>query len=109
MEPLPFDPVELVAIDDTQNVRRRWRIAAYRDLFGRVMIETDWGRIGTGGQALIRSFADEGEAQRYVRGLLMRRGTASRRIGVAYEPRYSQESCGWQRPFTRIKAMRTDL
>lgn len=84
MDTLPFTPLDLVAIDTARNIRRRWRVAAYRDLFGRVMIETGWGRIGGQGRALVRSFADEGEALRYVRALLARRGSATRRIGISY-------------------------
>lgn len=86
MDTLPFTPVELVAIDAARNIRRRWRVAAYRDLFGRVMIETGWGRIGGQGRSLVRSFADDGDALRYVRALLARRGTATRRIGTGYRP-----------------------
>lgn len=86
MDELPFTPIDLVAIDDARNVRRRWQVAAYRDLFGQVMIETRWGRIGTQARALVRSFADEAAARTYVRGLLARRGRAVRRIGVAYRP-----------------------
>lgn len=86
MDTLPFTPVELVAIDAARNVRRRWRIAAYRDLFGQVMVETGWGRIDGKGRALVRSFADDDAALRYVRGLLARRAGAMRRIGVAYRP-----------------------
>ena len=86
MDTLPFLPVELVAIDAARNIRRCWRVAAYRDLFGQVMIETGWGRIGGKGRALVRSFADEDAALRYVRELLARRGRAPQRIGVAYRP-----------------------
>ena len=86
MDELPFTPIDLVAIDAGRNVRRRWRVAAYRDLFGQVMIETRWGRIGTQGRELVRSFADEAAACAYVRGLLARRGRAVRRIGVGYQP-----------------------
>lgn len=86
MDDLPFTPVELVAIDARRNVRRRWRIAASRDLFGQVMIETGWGRIGARGRTLVRSFGAEAEALRYVRALLARRGTAMHRIGVGYRP-----------------------
>ncbi|WP_294211120.1 WGR domain-containing protein [uncultured Sphingomonas sp.] len=86
MDELPFTPIDLVAIDAARNVRRRWRVAAYRDLFGQVMIETRWGRIGTQGRELVRSFADEAAARAYVRGLLARRERAVRRIGVAYRP-----------------------
>jgi predicted DNA-binding WGR domain protein len=84
MDDLPFTPVELVAIDAGRNVRRRWRVAASRDLFGRVLIETDWGRIGARGRWIMRSFDSDAEAAHYVRTLLARRAGAVRRIGVGY-------------------------
>lgn len=86
MDKLPFTPIDLAAIDAARNVRRRWRVAAYRDLFGQVMIETRWGRIGARGRELVRSFADEGAARAYVRGLLARRGRAVRRIRIVCRP-----------------------
>lgn len=84
MDDLPFTPIELVAVDAGRNIRRRWSVAAYRDLFGAVIVETGWGRVGGQGRCLVRSFVDEGEAARYVRALLARRRRAPRRIGVAY-------------------------
>ena len=84
MEPLPFWPIELAAIDATRNVRRRWSIVAHRDLFDHVIVETRWGRIGGKGRSLIRSFHHDDAAMRYVRALLRRRQSAARRIGVAY-------------------------
>lgn len=84
MNKLPFRPIELTAVDAARNIRRRWSVTAYRDLFGAVMIETRWGRLGRNGRTLVRSFAEEGQAARYVRALLLRRATAERRIGVAY-------------------------
>ncbi|MFV0624683.1 WGR domain-containing protein [Sphingomonas sp. ac-8] len=86
MDVLPFEPVELVAVDPARNLHRRWRVAASRDLFGMLLIETDWGRTGTVGQRRTRSFAEEAQALRYVRTLLARRGRARQRIGVAYVP-----------------------
>lgn len=87
MDALPFLPVELVAVDEPRGIRRRWRVAASRDLFGHVVVETRWGRIGAGGRVLVRSFADDAAAARYVRTLLSRRRSAPRRIGVAYRSR----------------------
>lgn len=81
---LPLTPIELTAIDAARNIRRRWRVTAYRDLFGTLLVETQWGRIGAGGQRLVRAFADEAAALAHVRALLARRGNAVRRIGVAY-------------------------
>jgi predicted DNA-binding WGR domain protein len=87
MDSLPFDPIELAAVDPMRNIHRRWSIAAIRDLFGRIVVETRWGRLGTPGRQMARSFADEAEAQRYVAALLRLRGTATGRIGVSYRPR----------------------
>lgn len=87
METLPFEPLELVAINPARNIRRRWQVVAAHDLFGQLMVETQWGRIGRCGQQRVQSFADEGEALRYVRTLLARRATADRRLGVRYMQR----------------------
>ena len=42
MDALPFEPVELHAIDAARNIRRRWSVIARNDLFGHVMVETSW-------------------------------------------------------------------
>ncbi|MEH3121843.1 MAG: WGR domain-containing protein [Sphingomonas phyllosphaerae] len=81
---LPYAPIELVARNPARGVHRRWRLHAARDLFGRVTVETAWGRIGAPGRTLVRSFAGEEEALRYVRGLLRRRAGAPRRLGTGY-------------------------
>ncbi|MDJ0276758.1 WGR domain-containing protein [Sphingomonas sp. 2R-10] len=81
---LPFTPIELVARNPARRIHRRWRVAAMRDLFGTLLIETQWGRIGSSGQRLVRAFADEAAAHAYVRALLRRRAGAVRRIAVAY-------------------------
>jgi predicted DNA-binding WGR domain protein len=84
MDALPFRPIELVAVEPSRNIRRRWRVVAVRDLFGDIIIETSWGRMGARGQMLARTFTQEREALRYVRALLARRRSASRRLGTAY-------------------------
>jgi predicted DNA-binding WGR domain protein len=81
---LPYAAIELVARNPARGVYRRWRLQAARDLFGRVTVETAWGRIGAPGRTLVRSFAAEDEALRYVSALLRRRAGAPRRIGVGY-------------------------
>lgn len=81
---LPYAAIELVARNPARNIHRRWRLHAARDLFGRVTVETAWGRIGAPGRTLTRSFAAEDEALRYVRALLRRRAGAPRRLGTAY-------------------------
>lgn len=91
MDALPFEPLALVAIDPARNIRRCWQVTAHRDLFGQILIETHWGRIGAKGQGKVRSFRDPASAQAYVRALLVRRAGACRRIGVAYVPRSNSD------------------
>lgn len=79
-----METIHLVAIDSARNIRRRWSVSVIRDLFGQVMVETCWGRIGARGRSLTRSFADETQATRHIAALLARRASAVRRIGVAY-------------------------
>lgn len=81
--PLP-DPIELVALDPEHNVRRRYIIVASVDLFGAIVVETHWGRIGSRGQAKRISFDDREAADRHIAATLRCRDTAKRRIGVAY-------------------------
>ena len=80
------DPIELVALDPARNIRRRYSITASFDLFGMIVVETHWGRIGAGGQAQRYAFADRDAAERHIAATLRRRGTAETRIGVAYVP-----------------------
>ena len=83
----PFLPwsVELVALDPARNIRRRYSITASLDLFGMIVVETRWGRIGAHGQAQRHAFADRAAADRHIAATLRRRGTAETRIGVPYE------------------------
>lgn len=80
------DPIELVALDPSRNIRRRYSISASLDLFGMIIVETCWGRIGACGQAQRHAFADRAAAERHIATTLRRRGTAEDRIGVAYRP-----------------------
>lgn len=81
---LPYTAIELVARNPARGVFRRWRMQAARDLFGRVTVQTAWGRVGAPGRTLTRSFAAEDEALRYVHALLRRRAGAPRRLGTGY-------------------------
>jgi predicted DNA-binding WGR domain protein len=82
--PLLPDPIELVALDTDRNIRRRYSIAASIDLFGMIVVETRWGRIGTRGRAMSLVFEDQEAADSYIAATLRRRDGAKKRIGVAY-------------------------
>ena len=83
---LPLDDVEieLIASNPARNIHRRYGISASVDLFGAVIVETRWGRVGAAGQRKARSFPHRLEADRYVRAILARRNTAESRLGAAY-------------------------
>ena len=67
------------------NRLRSWRLAADQDLFGRWQAVVTFGRIGRRGQARRHAFKDEAGLSRFVRRALLRRRSATRRIGVSYE------------------------
>jgi hypothetical protein len=76
--------IELQAKDVDANRLRAWRIKAGPDLFGVWVATVLFGRIGAANRALGYQFASEAAVQAFVRVRLRRRGTAKRRIGVAY-------------------------
>jgi hypothetical protein len=76
--------IELQAKDVDANRLRAWRIEAGPDLFGVWVTTVRFGRIGMADRALGYQFASEAEVRSFVRARLRRRGTAKRRIGVAY-------------------------
>jgi predicted DNA-binding WGR domain protein len=76
--------IHLQALAPERNVARRYSIALSGDLFGHWIVELRWGRIGTRGQGRRISFPDKGAASRFVRSVLSRRASATRRIGVGY-------------------------
>ncbi|MBB5281759.1 WGR domain-containing protein [Pacificimonas flava] len=81
---LPFEPLVFRAISRDGRIARHYEIEAAYDLFGGVIVETRWGRIGQRYRECQRFFASEEEAASYVRAILDRRASAERRIGVPY-------------------------
>jgi predicted DNA-binding WGR domain protein len=77
--------IDMVAISDTANIRRHYRIICARDLFDQIVVDLHWGRIGTRGQSKQVSFAGQTEADKYVAQVLRRRASAKKRLGVAYQ------------------------
>lgn len=77
-------PIELTAVDDRRNVRRRYTITVVQDLFGWVVVETSWGRIGRRGLVAVRGFENTDEALAFIARILRKRATAPARIGVPY-------------------------
>ena len=67
------------------NRLRSWTLAADKDLFGQWQAVVTFGRIGRRGQARRHAFEDEAGLSRFVRRALLRRKSATRRIGVSYQ------------------------
>jgi hypothetical protein len=67
------------------NRLRSWTLVADQDLFGRWQAVVTFGRIGRHGQARRHAFEDEAGLSRFLRRALLRRRSATRRIGVSYE------------------------
>ena len=72
------------AHDPERNVDRDWECLVTPDLFGNVIVQTNWGRVGEKGCRTVRIFPDETSALRHYRKLLRRRATARLRIGTSY-------------------------
>ena len=77
--------LHLQAIDPARNIARRYAIDACPDLFGHIIVNLYWGRIGKKGQGRTLSFAQAQDAARFVRQTLSRRAGAKKRIGVGYQ------------------------
>lgn len=78
--------LELTAIDEARNIRRRYVVELCGDLFGFTLLETAWGRVGGHVSRRRWAFGSRDEAVREASRHLRRRASAERRIGVAYKP-----------------------
>ncbi len=67
------------------NRLRSWRVEIAEDLLGVWHARVTFGRIGYPGRTVSRHFENARDLHRFVRRALRRRGTARRRLGVAYE------------------------
>jgi predicted DNA-binding WGR domain protein len=54
--------LHLRRLDPARNMRRYYRMAIESDLFGKSSLMREWGRIGSRGQMLVETHADEGQA-----------------------------------------------
>ena len=76
--------ISLRAQDPARNIHRAWSISAAPDLFGAWLVHVTYGRIGTTGRLIARSFPTEAATNAHIRAALARRAAAPRRIGVSY-------------------------
>jgi predicted DNA-binding WGR domain protein len=73
-----FD-ISLRAVDPTRRCWRAYSISCHEDLFGVVVVEVRWGRIGAKQRISTTAFDDQDAARRRVRELLTRRRRKSKR------------------------------
>ena len=93
---IPVFSVRLEACDAARNRWRSYRVEAGRDLFGTWVVAVTFGRIGAArGRTVTYVAGDELRAQRLARACLRRRGSAPKRIGVAYVTRELIDPDGW--------------
>jgi predicted DNA-binding WGR domain protein len=65
--------------DRTKNMARFYAMSIQPNLFGEVSVVRSWGRIGTRGQMMVNSFANEDQAQALLQALMrekLRKGYA---------------------------------
>ena len=74
---------------------RSYRVDVGQDLFGCWLIDVTYGRIGVGGHLIRYVAADVTEARSIAQKLLIRRKTATRRIGTAYRLLELNDPCEW--------------
>ncbi|MDA9488890.1 WGR domain-containing protein [Bradyrhizobium sp. CCBAU 11361] len=80
MPNLILGPLHLRRFEATRNMRRFYLLSIQPTLFGGVSLIRNWGRIGTSGQVLMRTFEDSagaGEAFGRLERTKRRRGYAS--------------------------------
>ena len=76
--------IALLALHPERNIRRAYRLALGRDLFGDWTVELRYGRVGRRGQERRIACDSLEEARRVTRSRLRRRVSAPRRIGCPY-------------------------
>jgi predicted DNA-binding WGR domain protein len=75
---------------------RVYEIAVARDLFGVLIADMTYGRIGTVGRTKSRSFTCIEDAASVIDACLRRRATLPRRLGAAYRLRSIEFETGWK-------------
>ena len=86
MAPTVPETLAWQAIDPSRNIARYYAVTASTDLFGWIVVERSWGRIGSKGQGRQQAFVCEEEARLHIRSVVRRRASAAGRLGVAYAP-----------------------
>jgi predicted DNA-binding WGR domain protein len=82
MQAKPTRRVELTRIRPEHRERRFYRLELVTDLFGTLLLQRSWGRIGTDGQQRCEPFANEGKAV----AALDRQAARKRRRGYQETP-----------------------
>ncbi|MCA8909870.1 MAG: hypothetical protein KDA64_18570 [Rhodospirillaceae bacterium] len=74
---------------------RAYHVVVSKDLFGMIVVEVTFGRIGTVGRMLRFAEPEIGPARTKLRQVLLRRLSAPHRLGTAYRCRQLYDPSGW--------------
>ncbi len=91
--------IALEARNPARGCWRHYRVEAGTDLFGAWVVAIGYGRLGAVGRSRSYVVRDEAAARRLAEGLLRRRATAPRRLGVAYRIVELIDPAGWAESF----------
>ncbi|MES2206754.1 MAG: hypothetical protein V4525_08165 [Pseudomonadota bacterium] len=78
----------LEASHPPKNIFRAYYICAYYDLFGSLMVDVTYGRIGSKGKCSTFFMEHPNDAKAFIMQLLKKRETSLKRIGVSYLLKY---------------------
>ena len=77
------EPLHLRRIDAARNMRRFYALSAQPTLFGEMSLFRNWGRIGTSGKTMVRTFDGRAEAKGHDPcGIRMRAGNPPNAVPV---------------------------
>lgn len=76
-------------------LRRAYEVSLSRDLFGHLVLDLTWSRIGRRGQQLRLSAPTEQAAERLLRERLQRRASLPRRAGARYALTLLRGDASW--------------
>lgn len=85
--------IYLTAQNPSKNIHRFYTIFTSKDLYGFTCIHTCYGRIGTKGRLKSYAFLEENKAETFLKFILKKRLSSSKRIGVNYK-NVLNNSCG---------------
>jgi predicted DNA-binding WGR domain protein len=92
--PLFAEVASLIRVSPERNEHRFYRLEVWPDLFGRVLLVRQWGRLGTPGYRRLDPHPDPGAAINAIARLLRAKRRRGYQERMARRPQKQQASCG---------------